>query len=170
MKKRSIMILLFLLTPLTSIAGDYQQELSVIKKIQLHGKFNNAWKNVKNDNGVAKKMFSNNFSNVRGVTCVNNTDQILIKFYKSLSKKHRGQALDMFPYFCAIPYLTNYDIKDIETKQERKDEKKERKERVNQKRHIGGDRKTSKKMWEGWNQDIIDTDIGTNTNNTWTNI
>lgn len=144
MSNFKIALIMFVLSiPSISNAGSYQHEIGIIKKVQLNGEFDPSWKNVKPFKGKAVKMFSNDFSGFNGVICIKNNQKTLKDFYPELyskTRKHRNQALTMFPFFCSIPFYEIKVVADQSYKEKKSPAISREKEKI--------------PLWENWNQDL----------------
>lgn len=156
--KKIIALTIAILTSNTVLSDTtYQNELEQIKKIQLHGKMNPEWKNVKNEGGLPAKMFRHNHQGFNSVKCHRNNDRILKRHYPELKReRHRKTAIKTFPFFCVIPFNQKTTVvqknheRAIENKRIRKEKRNHSQKRRNNKEY---------KAWENWNTDLKEFDM-----------
>lgn len=154
---KKILFVLLLLPTIVLANTQYQNELKMIKQIQMTNGFDPNWKSVKNESGLPAKMFRNNHNGFNGVKCQKNNTKILKKHYPELKKAtHKRSALKEFPFFCVMPFnnrLNNTDYERKENKVKKSLVKKDKRKTYNKKR-----KEPEYKAWENWNTDLKEFD------------
>jgi hypothetical protein len=143
--KKILTIVLMMLSSIAS-SGTIHHEKNAVLKILLNEKIPNSWiVNTSKNGRFARKMLSNDFSNMKGVTCKKNSPHFLRLHYKTIKGQNYSSAIKKFPYFCSIN-LTQVVMGNKNIQQPPKTNKTQTKQ--NQRQTI------ERQPWEGWNTDL----------------